>query len=356
MVEAVGAQGKSEYYLFDPEDLVIVEDEENATYDERWKLNTFEPLVRSIMLNGFIGSIEVRKNGKNDKGAFICEVVAGRQRVKAAREANRRLLEAGKDPVRVRAIFVTVQSDADLFGHTIAENAPGLRQNETPVGLAKKLARLLTLGRSQEECMANFGWTARATYEKYLCLMECTETVQRLVDQKKIPLSKVVELSTLSKDEQDKFVKELEQSGAIEDRKDVAQAVEETAEKKNGKPKKRAGGLRIKSRKVLEAIRKDFANEVDEDDETPDDHPLRIASAVVSWTLGDATAFDDYPEVKRFFPTEEKKKVKGKKDKSEKNGSAKTEKAEKAAGKKGRKKKEVEDIDAVLPVNLKKRS
>ena len=90
---ANGATGKTDLLLFDPDTLVIVEDEGSALRDDRAKLPYDERLVLSMMVRGVLQPVIVRKNPETDR----TEVVDGRQRVKACREANKRLKKEGRD-------------------------------------------------------------------------------------------------------------------------------------------------------------------------------------------------------------------------------------------------------------------
>lgn len=114
---ALGADGKKDVLLFDPENLTLVEDGASVLYDERIKLPTSEALVLNIMTYGVIEPIVVRKNPET--GAP--EVVAGRQRVKACREANRRLKASGCEVHRIAAI-VKRGDPAALMGVMVSES------------------------------------------------------------------------------------------------------------------------------------------------------------------------------------------------------------------------------------------
>ena len=90
-----GAEGRGELLLFDPNTLTIVSDKKHPLYDERATMPVDERLVESIMKSGVLEPVIVRRNGEDEKGRPIVEVVDGRQRVRAAIIANHRIGEQG---------------------------------------------------------------------------------------------------------------------------------------------------------------------------------------------------------------------------------------------------------------------
>jgi ParB family chromosome partitioning protein len=98
-----------------PEDLILVADENQLLHDPRVDLPYDEKIVRNIMTHGVINPVTVRLNGPN------IEVIAGRGRVKATIEANKRLEKEGKEPVLV-PVIPRKGDDADIYGILISEN------------------------------------------------------------------------------------------------------------------------------------------------------------------------------------------------------------------------------------------
>src|SRR3989337_1776752 len=93
---------RANLFLVDPDDLVVIGLDTNAKslndhylFDATVREPIDETLVASIMTHGIIQPITVQKDG--DK----ILVVAGRRRVRHAREANVRLKKAGAPPVSV---------------------------------------------------------------------------------------------------------------------------------------------------------------------------------------------------------------------------------------------------------------
>lgn len=192
----------------DPEDLVLVgldtkDGPEHPLYDERVKLPVDENLAKDMLMNGFRGSIEIRKNG--DK----YEVVFGRQRVKAARKANKWAKEQGKQPIMVR-VFVAKGSDADMFGIRIGENIH--RKNMSVLEKADEINRYMSFGRNEKEAAVTFGMTP-ASIKNHLRLQDLDSSVRKAVEADKLSPSAAAELADMSREEQKEALAKLLASG-----------------------------------------------------------------------------------------------------------------------------------------------
>ena len=180
----------------DPDDVVIVglddqSGEEHALYDERVNLPLDEALVRNIMVFGVLEPILVRKNG-----TFV-EVVDGRQRVRAAREANVRLREQGCEPVHVPAM-VRRGDNAQIMGVMLSTF---LRQDDSIIGKAQKVARYLDTGKSEQEAAVVYGVTV-ATIRNWMTLLDLSPAVQAAVGAGEIGAVAALELRDLTHAEQ----------------------------------------------------------------------------------------------------------------------------------------------------------
>ena len=177
-----GAETRTNLLAFNPENLTIIEDKAHPLYDERVKLPLDEYLVSSIMANGVLAPVLVNRDG----GALV--VVDGRQRVRAAAEAARRL---GR-PVLVPAIFKR-GTGSDLFGLTIATNE--LRTPDSPTVRAQKMQRLFDLsGGDVNHVALSFGVPPH-TVRQSLALLEASPEVQQAVDEKRISLTGAAKIS-----------------------------------------------------------------------------------------------------------------------------------------------------------------
>lgn len=251
------ASGKTNLLLFDPEVLTLVTDEASPLYDERVHLPLDEAMVLNIMALGVLQPITVRKNPETGQ----TEVVVGRQRVKSAREANKRLAAQGQPPIRVPA---TVQrADAvTLAGHVVSENE--IRQADTPLGRARKMAALLGRGRTEADLALLFGCSG-ATVKSTLALLDCSAAVRNAVEAGKINVGQAQKLAKL--DVQAQREKLIELVAAGEGSKGHAKARAQQAVM--------GGAPRMRTRAEIKARIAD--------EKTPAD-----ARAALTWVLGDA--------------------------------------------------------------------
>jgi len=193
-VEVYGAEGKTNVLSFDPNVLVIVEDTQHPLYDERIHLPLDEAMVKNVMTYGVIEPVLVWK----DPETAQVLVVAGRQRVRHAREANQRLSAEGRPTLLVPGIAQrgTIDQMADK---AILENE--LRRNDTPMARARKMAAYAARGYTDNRLALIFG-CSEATVHTHMILMDCTVAVQKAVDGGQINLTHAKALAKLDPAEQ----------------------------------------------------------------------------------------------------------------------------------------------------------
>jgi ParB family chromosome partitioning protein len=184
-------------FAVDPKDLIIIgldtnDGPEHPLYDDRVKLPLDESMVLSIMVRGVLETVLVRKDGD------AVQVVAGRQRVRCAREANARLKKEGGAQIRI-PVMVRKGTDSEHMGVAITENE--IRRDDTPSIRALKLQRYLALGRSEAEAAVAFGVSLQ-TIKNWGRLGDLDAKVLKAVDAGKIPASAAWNLSELPREEQ----------------------------------------------------------------------------------------------------------------------------------------------------------
>jgi len=197
--DALKAKGKRDLYMFDPEDLVIVEDESSPLYDERSKLPVSESLVANIMFapDGVPqGVLEPGLGARNTETGKV-EIIDGRQRVKAAREANKRLAEQGLEPVRMPVLLQRANAHRAM-GMLISSNEH--RQDDTPLGKAKKAQRYIDLGRDESEVATLLGMST-ASVKNLLSLLDAPAVIRHAVDAGQITVSAGYKLAKLEPEE-----------------------------------------------------------------------------------------------------------------------------------------------------------
>ena len=189
--------------LIPPEQLCVVTDYRSPLYDERATAPLDEALVKNVMVYGVKEPVLCRKTGER------LEVVAGRQRVRAAVEANRRLAEEGKEPIAVRCI-TEIGDDAEMAGILILENE--CRTEDSPLLRAKKLQRYLAMGRTEEQAANVFGRPV-AYIRSLNKLLSTTKAVQKAVGEGRLSVSSAAKLSELMPEGQDEELKTLLEGG-----------------------------------------------------------------------------------------------------------------------------------------------
>lgn len=190
-------------FAFDPDDLVIIEKPKDALYDPREALPVDEALVENIKAVGVIQAVVVAKDG--DKAV----VVDGRQRVKAAREANRRLREEGQPPLLVPCV-ARKGDEATLFGLSVSANE--FRHEEDVIGKAQKARRLLDFGRTEKDVAILFGVTCQCI-KNWLALLGTSKEVQDAVKSRQINATSAQKLAKLSREKQVEKLAEIKANG-----------------------------------------------------------------------------------------------------------------------------------------------
>lgn len=204
--DVYGAAGKTNVLLLEPEKLKLITDEDHPLYDERVHLPVDDSLVKNIMVNGVIEPIVIRKNTENGD----IEVVVGRQRTKATIEANKRLDKAGLEKILIPAT-VRRGEDAALAGVMVSENE--IRKGDSPIIRAKKMNRLIAMGKSEEEIGVFFG-VSKATVKNTVGVLDCCAAVRKAVDDGEINVTAAYGLAKLDAEEQKATLEKMLAAGA----------------------------------------------------------------------------------------------------------------------------------------------
>lgn len=241
-----GADGSTSLLSFYPEKLTIVTDPNHPLYDERHKLPCDDATVRNMMAFGVLEPIIVTRDPES--GAVL--VVDGRQRVKNAAEANRRLHEQGLPLLLVPATTRKGDDPATLMGVMIATNE--LRQVDPPMVRAAKMQRLKNLGQDDDAVALAFG-VNKLTVQNTLALLDCSKVVQKAVDGNYIGMTDVRYLSRLTPAQQSAKVEEIIRATAGKVGHARAKAKREVVQDKPQAPK-------LKTRAQIEAKLKEVSD------------------------------------------------------------------------------------------------
>lgn len=183
----------SKYFKLDPDDVAIIDDPGHLLYDERIKQPLSEELVASIDTWGVVTPILVRKDGDE------AQVVDGRQRVRAAREVNKRRRAARrKEMVYVPALLDRTEDENAPLKVEIANSG---RLEDSPLTKARKAQRLLDMGHDESVVARSMGITV-AYLKQLQALLSLDPKVKRAVDAGSIAASSAAKLSKLTRDDQ----------------------------------------------------------------------------------------------------------------------------------------------------------
>ena len=234
MGRQVSKAPRKQYFLEDPDDLTIVgldtkDGPEHPLYDKRIKFPVDANMAKNIAAIGIKQPIVVRKNGP------YIEVVDGRQRVRAAREANIDLEVEGKEKVRVPCVYVK-GTEADLFGILVSNNEH--RRDDSPLGKAEKCKRYLAMGRTEEEAAIIFG-VSKQTIKNWLSLFDLAPAVRKAVDAEQISASAASGLVKLEQAEQESKLKELLAESQKTGKRPTRRNTDNAAGAKSSAPSKR---------------------------------------------------------------------------------------------------------------------
>ncbi len=203
---------RTDAWWFAPEKLILITDKDHPLYDKRVELPVDPALVKNIKAKGVLESIIVVKEGE-DKAI----VVDGRQRVKAAIEANKELIKEGLSPIRVPAMQRR-GDDGSLYGVLISANE--FRHDDDIIEKAKKAAKLIGYGQTETEVALTFGVSVVAV-RSWLRVLETDVSVRDAVRAGKLSATAAGQLATLPRDEQKKELAELIAEAASQGKKHV---------------------------------------------------------------------------------------------------------------------------------------
>jgi ParB family transcriptional regulator, chromosome partitioning protein len=238
--EAHGAAGKGNLLLFDPDKIHLIVDKAHKLYDPRVELAPQDELVASIVYKGVVEPVVVWKDPETGQSC----VVDGRQRVKAAREANKILRKRGEPPKLVPATVARGNAVAAMGTMVVANN----HTPPTAMGQARMAERLLAEG-YDEDAVATLLHCSKGALKNYLALLACTGAVRSAVESGRVPPTVAYKLSRLEPDEQ---------RGQLEKMLKAA-----PGPKKRGSGKKMraaAGEIHMRSRKEILAMRDNTRN------------------------------------------------------------------------------------------------
>ncbi|WP_412030675.1 hypothetical protein [Burkholderia cenocepacia] len=239
----------------DPDAFTLVTDPTHPLYDRRVHQAPDEKTIRNYRAHGVFTPVVFFKDPET--GEFL--IVEGRRRVINARELNRRLRHEGFEPITIPAIPKRVLGDGvkPFVGVMISANE--IRQGDSLVNRAEKMARALDVGHPLDAVATMFG-VNEATVTSAMKLLECCMAVRDAVEAGTITQVVAMKLAKLSPDEQRAKLSAIE--AAIEGKKGHERsramlAVLDAAPVKRAKPTRKdiAEALKTATGERAEALR-----------------------------------------------------------------------------------------------------
>ena len=169
-------KGKHDVYLFDPEDVILKQEKSSALYDKRADNDFNESMVQNMMfeIDGVpIGVIE-HLSGRRQAETGKVEIIDGRQRTLALREANRRRKKLGLEPIWL-PVHLKRANDQRAMSMLISANEH--RTEDSAANKAEKAQRYIALGRDEKEVAILMG-ISESTVKNLLRLLDAPAVIR----------------------------------------------------------------------------------------------------------------------------------------------------------------------------------
>jgi hypothetical protein len=229
-------------------------------------------LVDSLIGEGQLQNVTIRKNGKHKDGSDRLECVIGRNRVLAGREAKKRL--APEVEFKLRAQLRKDNGQGGLTGAVEAEN--NVRRDDDMLTKARNAQRLLQFGDSEHDVARKMGMTIE-TLRNHLRVLELSPKMQAAVERGVITATAASTFADMSHEEQDEKITSAEEQGIIIT---VPEARRQRTERKSG------GKKDVPTRgkgPTIGVLRKVFSDEEFVESLDP------AAKAMLRWVIGEGS-------------------------------------------------------------------
>lgn len=273
----LGAVGRGEVWQFDPDKLILVDTPGHHLYDKRVHLPPDEGLVQSFLAGHTqILAIRVEYDGKDKDGNPRVLVVDGRQRVKAAREVNRRLrAELGPEAATMNIRGEVSRGDAlKLRVWKVVSNE--VRRPDPPILKAEKAQELLDNGLPMDNLPAVFG-VGMQTIKKWLSLLNLADPIKAELVKGVVSTEAAALLVDLPREEQVTKYEVMKAEGTLRGREGL-EAAEAATERLRPTRPKNPNVLRPKGKRDIEALLETLQNHPE------DSHPKPVR--ILKWILG----------------------------------------------------------------------
>ena len=125
----------------------------------------------------------------------VATVIAGKRRVRAARASNRRRLEDGRPPMKIRCVMQRDTSSLGILQTIISEN--NAREDDTLADRVAKLKAYLAMGPSEDDAAVEFGVGVDRIRDWLDYDDHATDPVKEAVGRGDIPASTAMEIAKI---------------------------------------------------------------------------------------------------------------------------------------------------------------
>lgn len=195
------------FYL-DPEEYVIELDSQHPYwgqpdhpgYDRRMlrPLRDLEHMVQDMVQNGFAGTALAVRSYQD---RLVVE--DGRERVRAAREANRRLRDLRHDPIQLPHLPAEPWGDGSLMRGTRLNT---MRLVDSPIEMAERARQLNQSGHSEVDILQALRLTDRDHLVSLLRLLDLCPAAQDAIRAGRLGMKAGVALTAMTSGEQERFL------------------------------------------------------------------------------------------------------------------------------------------------------
>lgn len=170
---------------------------EHALYDARIHLPIKDEMVVNIMKVGVLQPVICKKDGDR------LLVVAGRQRIRHAREANKRLADADLPPVLIPTIMMR-GTEENFIGAMVTENA--LRTDDTYQQKAERCRRMIQVNGMDEGDVAVYFGVHVQTIKQWMSWFDLAPEAQEAVAAGAMTPTSATKLAKLPQEKQREHV------------------------------------------------------------------------------------------------------------------------------------------------------
>jgi ParB-like chromosome segregation protein Spo0J len=204
--KAVGARGRTETFMVDPDSVLLPTDPNDPFYDASIELPLEEAFINSVDHVGVIEDVIGIFDGTKIK------IIVGRDRARACQEVKRRR-KARRDPDPI-LLPVKLKRGTVRELKKLVDTENYIRRQIDPVARAVRMQKKVEEGYDKDEIATMFGLRTARAVDNALTVLDCSALAQRKMSSGEIPASRAPELAKLPHAEQNALIAKGDLKGA----------------------------------------------------------------------------------------------------------------------------------------------